>query len=692
MIFPLSGIIAAQMLDQYEIIRTIGEGGAGVVYEALQLASERVVAIKMLADTDVVDEHSLQRFKREAKTTSALDHPNIVKIFSFGISEDSRPYFVMEFLKGKTLAEVLRSEGTPSVERLQNIFLELMSALEYAHKQGVVHRDIKPGNIMLCVSDNIETAKLLDFGIARKDDVSDEHKLTKTGTLVGSPAYMSPEQCKGQKLDFRSDIYSLGCVMYECVCGKAPFAGENSVNVLMMHINDVVPPIESVRNDLKLPPKLPAIIYSCLEKDPLRRPQSMTELRSRTREAFEDEPVLLKNSAKKTLQLPLKVLLPLVLLLFVGVGYVFVMSGQKAAQNEIETQWIAAKSELKLANTKKLEKRFGEAYSIYEKGVGKLDQIIRSKPDSGMLIAVKSLRRKNLIEMVHCYGATHFNRPVLLNLWRESLAAAREEFGPNSHEAAEIEYDLAFALAEDNENFRAEVGEVNTLLTHCVSVAKRQLDLNPTDPDYSNGKTERARVDLALADALLSKTLQLQGRFKESTDVALQILKLYPAGEYTTQSLIGKIRIVQNFSSLNDKPNELKWREDVLSFAKTSEISYQDKVGALFELFDFYIKSEQYESANCVLNVMTDLSAQGASLSSPGSVARVTCCRARLLEKKGLKSEALAEANKAYAILQTISGGDAPLDVWRMLSSIYDSLGASSQKQNCLTAVSNLRR
>lgn len=681
------------MLDQYEIIRTIGEGGAGVVYEALQLASERIVAIKMLPDTDVVDERSLQRFKREAKTTSALDHPNIVKIFSFGISEDSRPYFVMEYLNGKTLAEVLKSEGTPSLERLRNIFLELMSALEYAHSKGVVHRDIKPGNVMLCSTDNSETAKLLDFGIARRDDSEDERKLTKTGTLVGSPSYMSPEQCKGQELDFRSDIYSLGCVMYECLCGKAPFVGENSVNVLMMHLNDAVPPLESVRSDLNLPPRLPSVIYNCLEKDPSRRPQNMTEVLKRTREAFEDEPVLLKSSVKRTPRLPLVVLLPLGILLCIACGYAAVVSRNISAQKDIETLYITAKSELKTAQTKRLEKHFGEAYNCYEKAISKLDKIIQSNPEPSMLISAKTLRRKNLLEMVRSYASIHFNRPVLLNLWSEVLAATKEELGPNSLDAAELEYDLAYAMSEDVENFHGKkIDEVKILLTHSITSVQPHLEPSPLDTDASATKAEKARSVFALSTNLLSRILQLQGRYKDSTERAGQISKLDSNGGYTNQTLVAKARIVQNYRSLGDRENELKCRDETFRFAKNSEISYRDKVAALYSLFDFYIKARDEQSANCVLNVMNDLSSEGASQSSPAAFARVLCCRAKLLQLKGDRDKTLLEANKAYSILGTISGGDAPIDVWRILSSIYDSLGASTEKQNCVTAIHNLQQ
>ncbi len=680
------------MLDQYEIIRTIGEGGAGVVYEALQLASERIVAIKMLPDTELIDESSLQRFKREAKTTSALDHPNIVKIFSFGIAENSRPYFVMEFLKGQTLAQELKQNGPLTLARFQHVFLQVVSALEYAHSNGVVHRDIKPGNIMLCTDEKIETSKLLDFGIARNDNESAEHKLTKTGALVGSPAYMSPEQCKGQKLDYRTDIYSLGCVMYEALCGNPPFAAENSVNVLMMHINDVVPPMESVRNDLELPPRLPGLIYSCLEKDPTQRPQSMSDVIKQMQKAFEDEPVKLKSrsSSARTLKHFKSGLFVAALLLTVGFAYtIFVANKQNSPQEVVDSRWVKAKAEIKQADSKREDRRYKEASELYKHALAELDSIIASKSNGGILQAVKTARRKSLMHFSNCQAQFSNDKSIQAENWKKIVSVYREDFGPNSLETADAEINLARLLLDGSKN--ADMSDISGLVNHAISAAQRELDSQSSDLDYESASREKAKYILTYGHVISAQILEKQRKFTEAISEAEKAIAV-TAPEYNTQTFLAKVLICKIYSQEGKSSSESEYRNEICKFAKGSALSYHDKIIATSDLFDYYISVDDYKSANCVLNVMNELSTEQASTASPQSVARVWVYRALILAKENKKQQALDQADRAQKLLRTITGGDAPLNVWNMLISVYDSLGAEAEKKSCAKALEQLQR
>jgi len=680
------------MLDQYEIIRTIGEGGAGVVYEALQLASERIVAIKMLPDTQLIDESSLQRFKREAKTTSALDHPNIVKIFSFGIAENSRPYFVMEFLKGQTLAQDLKQNGPLTLARFQHVFLQVVSALEYAHSNGVVHRDIKPGNIMLCTDEKFETSKLLDFGIARNDNETGEHKLTKTGALVGSPAYMSPEQCKGQKLDYRTDIYSLGCVMYEALCGKPPFAGENSVNVLMMHLNDVVPPMESVRSDLELPPRLPELIYSCLEKEPAQRPQSMNAVLQQMQKAFEDEPVKLKSKRSNTRALKhLKSgLFVAALLLAVGFAYTLLASNKQNSPEElVDARWMKAKAELKQADSKREDRRYKEACDLYKHALTDLDSIIASKSNGGILAAVKLARRKSLMHFANCQGQLLNDKSIQAENWKKIVSVYKEDLGPNSLDTADAEINLARLLLEGSKS--ADMSEISNLVKHAISASQRELDSLSNDLDYESASREKAKYILTYGHVISAQILEKQRKFKEAIREAEKAIAV-TAPEYNTQTFLAKVLICKIYSQEGKSSSESEYRDEICKFAKGSALSYHDKIIAVSDLFDYYISVDDYKSANCVLNVMNELSTGQASAASPQSVARVWVYRALILAKENKKRQALEQADRAQKLLRTLVGGDAPLNVWNMLISVYDSLGAEEEKKSCAKALEQLQR
>ncbi len=274
---PLLGILVE---DRYRIQSLIGQGSAGSVYRARQELIGRDVAIKVLHDYLVSDEEFVKRFKQEAKAASRLNHPNIITIYDFGIIPlGRRPYIAMDLLNGTPLSELISQSDHIPVDIVIPIFKMVCQALSEAHNQGVVHRDIKPENIVLIERGGKKFFPMVvDFGIARLvQEESDAAKITRTGTVCGSPTYMSPEQCTSSKVDHRSDIYSLGIVLFETLTGTVPFTAEELVKVMTMHLLEPAPTLSATRPDLQFPEKLETVVAKALSKHPEDRFQNMEE-------------------------------------------------------------------------------------------------------------------------------------------------------------------------------------------------------------------------------------------------------------------------------------------------------------------------------------------------------------------------------------------------------------------------------
>lgn len=265
--------------DHYEIVECLGQGGMSTVYKVRDLNISRVVALKCLQGHFLNDQTALQRFQQEAKNAGLLEHPNIVRIEHYGIDSAGLPYIVMELLEGRPLSAILRSD--PPMDRKRGIYVlsQVCAGLAYSHQNGIVHRDLKPSNIMVLERSGEEIVKIVDFGIAKAltPDPSAKH-LTTTGDLVGSPLYMSPEQCMMLDLDARSDIYALGCLITCVFTGAPPFYSENLYEVYYQHINDSPKPIAEKRHDLECVDEIDAIMLKCMAKEPADRYQSVNEV------------------------------------------------------------------------------------------------------------------------------------------------------------------------------------------------------------------------------------------------------------------------------------------------------------------------------------------------------------------------------------------------------------------------------
>jgi len=271
---PLIGTIVD---GRYEVLSVLGEGGMGKVYRVRHRSIERLFALKVLRADFAVDGELGLRFTREAKAAASISHPSVVQITDFGSLASGQPYFVMELLVGRSLGALIAEDGPLPASRAAKLVAQIVDALVAAHAAGVVHRDLKPDNILICgrSGDDTETAKVLDFGLAK---VAGQSRLTRGGLVFGTPQYMSPEQASGGTVDERTDVYALGVLMYQAFTGRVPFEGDTYMGVLTQHVY-VEPKPPSVLLGAPIQPfALELLILRCLEKRPERRFASMTEL------------------------------------------------------------------------------------------------------------------------------------------------------------------------------------------------------------------------------------------------------------------------------------------------------------------------------------------------------------------------------------------------------------------------------
>ena len=275
-------LLGTVLNDRYRVLVEVGRGGMSIVYKGVHEMMDRTVAIKMLQSQHVTDQLSIKRFQQEAQAASHLQHPNIITVYDCGVVATGQPYIVMDFLEGDSLTDEIEKTNHLPYQRVVPIFVMACEALEHAHQKGVIHRDLKSSNIMLVeVEGKKDFVKVVDFGIAKLTNASGKvaQNLTQTGEIFGSPIYMSPEQCLGQNLDSRSDIYSMGAMMYEALTGLPPLMGDTIYATMKMHVSQMPESFSKARPDLKIPEPVERIAFKALAKKPEQRFQSMQEFR-----------------------------------------------------------------------------------------------------------------------------------------------------------------------------------------------------------------------------------------------------------------------------------------------------------------------------------------------------------------------------------------------------------------------------
>ena len=302
---------------KYRILGKLGEGGMAVVYKAMHTRFEELRALKVMNAELAHDHDFVKRFLQEAVLTRKIQHPNAVRVDDIEEAEDGRPFMVMEFLDGRGLKEAIEAEAPMAPGRVSRVARQVAGALKAAHRLGVVHRDVKPANIVLVSPNRLpgapmgeageeEQAKVLDFGIAKAKEARLEGQatLTRTGNVIGTPTYMSPEQARGMRggdLDGRSDLYSLGIVMYQMLAGGLPFKADTSMEWVLAHLQEPPKPLRELRSDLEIPPALADVVMRCLEKDPARRPataEALIEELERAEATFAAPPGALQGTGR----------------------------------------------------------------------------------------------------------------------------------------------------------------------------------------------------------------------------------------------------------------------------------------------------------------------------------------------------------------------------------------------------------
>ena len=291
-------LLGQTLAGKYRIDDRLSEGGMGTVYRATHVLMDKTVAIKVLRQSLAADEKIVARFSREARAASRISHPNALSVTDFGEAENGIVFLVMEFLSGKTLKEIIREEGPMALPRVVEITKQVCGALEAAHAEGVVHRDLKSDNIMLMSSSGTEFAKVLDFGIAKIKELEGAYNpsLTAPDLVIGTPQYMSPEQCsQSLDVDARCDIYSLGVIIFEMLVGHVPFTGESSTVIMLKHLQEPVPSVLVERSDV--PPAVARVVSRAMEKRPEDRYKTVGELIEDLTIAAEMEPAAVSSSA-----------------------------------------------------------------------------------------------------------------------------------------------------------------------------------------------------------------------------------------------------------------------------------------------------------------------------------------------------------------------------------------------------------
>lgn len=405
------------MVDgRYKILSSLGEGGMGTVYKAVELQLNRIVALKFIHSSLLTDRDTRSRFFREGKVLSRLVHPNILTFYRLGVWNGQYPYIALEYAEGKTLRQVLCDEVRFEWNRAVTVVAQVADAMSYSHASGIVHRDLKPNNIMLVEpgsgapsssslsTPSTECVKVFDFGLARAitDVVGMEGTITETGLLIGSLQYMSPEQCGGERVDNRSDIYSVGCILFELLAGELPFTADSPIKLLQLHRTKAVRRLSEVHDSCDVPPALDDIIAKATEKDPAKRYQSMEELRKDLLDVqgIAYTPVARRPPGRSKLPY---ILIPVILLAFVGVGpflfstlVKFFFGGVGVSLVVDDGTMKGVKGGIESARVCAARKQYSAALQLYAVCI---DQLKRLEPKGFLLIRSLAERGELLREM-----------------------------------------------------------------------------------------------------------------------------------------------------------------------------------------------------------------------------------------------------------------------------------------------------
>lgn len=295
-------LVGALINNRYVVESIIGKGSSGIVYKATRLMMGGDIAVKVIHSYLGVDGNSLERLLRELKAAEKLRHPHIITVWESGITDDGQPYLVMDYLEGITLAVLLKQKGALTIKRVLSITKQVVDALIHAHDQGLIHRDMKPENVVLEENESQgDYVKVLDFGIAETpaEIAASKARPGKTKTVAGSPAYMSPEQCQGFELDFRSDLYSVGVICFEMLTGRRPFVAPDLMKLMYKTVTEPAPLMGEIRKDIVYPEALENVIAKALSKLPEERQDSLRQFWSEFEAACKNSSFVTSEHTKR---------------------------------------------------------------------------------------------------------------------------------------------------------------------------------------------------------------------------------------------------------------------------------------------------------------------------------------------------------------------------------------------------------
>jgi serine/threonine protein kinase len=609
--------------SKFEIIECIGKGGMSAVYKARHLQMDKVVALKILHSHLLLHADSIQRFKNEAQAASRLEHEHIVKVHAFGISEQG-PYISMDLIEGKPLAAILEAEAPLSELRARSIILQVISGLKHAHNKGILHRDLKPANILVGQDG---TVKLADFGIAKflpGSDAKDQH-LTKTGQLIGSPYYMSPEQCRGEQLGIESDVYSLGCIMYEMLTGVPPFRGETSYAVLMQHIKETPLPFSQLERAIPSNTDIEKVIFKSLSKNPSERYPTLNRLRDALENADSGPKLNLKGrrlSIKPRRRAILLVSASAALLSLVLVSiFAIHMESQKPAAEE-NTEGLTALGE------------YGRAQKLWNSEHA-------WKAESVMLSALrKAQAEKNLV--------TEFAiRKSLLSIYHESHIFDKAE------EQGRIALKLLAEMPNQARELRSIYSRLAGSLIQQGKLTEAEAVLNEQERRMTRDEVKReVEIRRAIILSLQGKTKEAEARWNALYDESVA------HGDGSNRKGVLAARMAHYVRLENWK----KAQESAMQLAEVGAGSHWEFASAFADgALCLYKLGENEQALAYCRQALAELSKPG--MGHGVAVSRVIILQARIYEQQGQHQQAIDTARKAVQTAEVELGETNPVTI-----------------------------
>jgi serine/threonine-protein kinase len=525
-------LIGTTIGGHYEIQQCLGRGGMSIVYKAKDVLIGRFVAVKLLLLQSGINAKALLRFQQEARAAAQLDHPNIIKVYEFNVPENASPYLILDYVEGPSIAEVLEVQHRIDQKRALQILVTVCEALEHAHSKGVVHRDLKPSNIMLAQAKHSqEVVKIVDFGIAKLHEFEGaQNQLTKSGEIFGSPLYMSPEQCSGEPVTKASDIYSLGCVMYEMLTSRPPFVGNNALETMLMQKSEAPKKMSESRPSLENADRLDLIVLKALAKSPKDRFASMKEMKEALLDVLERkqgnnwfdnlgnrlDTARARNAAGQRRSKPAVLLVGILLLALAGALALNVMTAEHKTKSAPPP---AAIEEVK-----------GDFLTLYKQAQGLMDRNnfadaarIASecyKMSGGNPRSIDGLAAAKLMADIKYVSHSQEYRE-----WRAIVFSRHKEVETDSLQAVE-QLRLKLQKATDSDSDRVNKEKARVLCSEAVTLSNGLLEKNAYS--FALNLLDSARL---LAEQSLPDDAHLMASILTNQGVALAHLERAPEGE-----------------------------------------------------------------------------------------------------------------------------------------------------------------